>query len=224
MRKDFVFPLNEYLTPQDQQLIRENLVLSDSAAGTVLFDASSCKGILVIISGVVRVYILSESGREITLYRLFENDICTLSISCLMGKLPMQAMIKADTDCKIASISNDVFSDIHERTPEIQKYLLEKMNDRLSDVMWVVEQVAFHAMDCRVGNYLLEKSSSVVYATHEEIAFDLGTAREVVSRMLKYFEKNGYVSLARGKIKITDKEALQKSLEDKDGVSRCKRS
>lgn len=223
MSENFVFPLNEYLSLEDQRLIKQNLVVSDAPAGTVLFDASSCKGILVIITGVVRIYILSESGREITLYRLFENDICTLSISCLMGKLPMQAMIKADTDCKIASISNDIFSDIHERTPQIQKYLLEKMNDRLSDVMWVVEQVAFHGMDSRIGNYLLEQPSTVIYATHEEIAFELGTAREVVSRMLKYFEKNGYVALFRGKLKIIDKKALQRSLEGPGVSSSSKR-
>ena len=185
MKDLFEFPLNKYLSPRDKELVRDNLIITESPAGTVIFDATSCKGILAVVRGVIRVYILSESGREITLYRLFENDICTLSISCIMGKLPLQAMIKADTDCTIASLTNDVFSGIHERTPAVQNYLLEKMNERLADVMWVVEQVAFHGMDRRIGRFLLEQPSSIVYATHEEIAFELGTAREVVSRMLK---------------------------------------
>ncbi len=220
MSDNYDFPLNKLLAPRDRELIRDKLVISEAPSGTVIFDATSCKGILAVIRGVIRVYILSETGREITLYRLFENDICTLSISCLMGKLPMQAMIKADTDCTIASLSNDVFSGIHERTPAVQTYLLEKMNERLADVMWVVEQVAFHGMDRRIGRFLLEQPSTVVYATHEEIAFELGTAREVVSRMLKYFEKNGYITLSRGKLKVIDPKGLTKSIGGLEGGGR----
>ncbi len=220
MNEHYKFPLNKYLSPHDRALVRDNLVITESPAGTVIFDATTCKGILAVVRGVIRVYILSETGREITLYRLFENDICTLSVSCIMGKLPMQAMIKADTDCTIASLSNDVFSGIHERTPAVQTYLLEQMNERLGDVIWVVEQVAFHGMDRRIGRFLLEQPSTVIYATHEEIAFELGTAREVVSRMLKYFEKNGYITLSRGKLKIIDPEGLKKSLGGLEGGGR----
>jgi len=212
------------LSAGDQKIVQDNMIVTQAPAGTVLFDATSCKGILVVISGIVRIYILSESGREITLYRLFKDDICTLSISCLMGKLPMQAMIRADTDCTIGSISNDVFSAIHERTPAVQKYLLEKMNERMADVMWVVEQVTFQGMDKRIGTYLLEQPSSILYVTHEEIAFELGTAREVVSRMLKYFERNGYITLSRGKMKIIDPEGLKKSFGGIDGGGRGRKT
>ena len=206
------FPLDPLLSQEDRIKVRSNLLVSEAPSGTVLFDSTSCKGVLLILSGIVRVYILSESGREITLYRLFENDLCTLSVSCVMGSMPIQAMIKTDTDCRIATLSNDIFSEIHARNPAIQKKMLETMNARLSDVMWVVEQVAFRAMDVRIGEYLLSRPSLVIYATHEEIAAELGTAREVVSRMLKYFEKNGYIELSRGKIKITDLSAFKKSL------------
>jgi len=212
MQKEFEFPLNEYLSASDRDLVRKNLRISDVPAGTVLFDSVSCKGVLVVISGIVRVYIVSEEGREITLYRLFENDVCTLSLSCLMGTMPMQAMIKTDTDCRIASLSNDVFSDIHKKNPEIQNLLLSTMNSRLNDIMWVVEQVTFRGMDRRIGEFLLSRPSPVIYATHEEISAELGTAREVVSRMLKYFEKNGYIELSRGKLKVTDSEGLKKCI------------
>lgn len=208
MHNEYDFPLNAYLTPADQEIVRKNLRISEVPAGTVLFDSTSCKGVLVVISGTVRVYILSEEGREITLYRLFKNDVCTLSVSCLMGTMPMQAMIKTDTDCRIATLSNDIFADIHKHTPELQMLMLSTMNARLNDVMWVVDQVAFKGMDRRIGEFLLMRPSPVVYATHEEIAAELGTAREVVSRMLKYFEKNGYIELARGKLKVTDPEGL----------------
>lgn len=209
---EFEFPLNKYLSPSDVELVRKNMRIQDVEAGTVLFDSTSCKGVLVVISGVVRVYIVSESGREITLYRLFENDVCTLSISCIMGTMPMQAMIKADTDCRIASLSNDIFSVLHEKSPEIQKLMLTTMNTRLNDVMWVVEQVAFRGMDRRIGEFLLTRPSLIIYSTHEEIAAELGTAREVVSRMLKYFEKNGYIELSRGKMKVTDPDGLRKCI------------
>jgi len=212
----FDFPLNKYLSPQDVALVRKNMRIQDVEAGTVLFDSTTCKGVLVVITGVVRVYIVSESGREITLYRLFENDVCTLSISCIMGTMPMQAMIKADTDCRIASLSNDIFSVLHEKSPEIQKLMLSTMNGRLNDVMWVVEQVAFRGMDRRIGEFLLTRPSTIIYSTHEEIAAELGTAREVVSRMLKYFEKNGYIELSRGKLKVTDPAGLRKCIGFED--------
>ncbi len=209
---EFEFPLNKYLSPEDAETVRRNIRIQEVESGTVLFDSTSCKGVLVVISGVVRVYIVSESGREITLYRLFENDVCTLSISCIMGTMPMQAMIKADTDCRIASLSNDIFSVLHEKSPEIQKLMLSTMNARLNDVMWVVEQVAFRGMDRRIGEFLLTRPSPIIYSTHEEIAAELGTAREVVSRMLKYFEKNGYIELSRGKMKVTDSAGLRKCI------------
>lgn len=207
------FPLDPFLSEEDKIKVRANLLVSDFPSGTMLFDSTSCKGVLLVLSGIVRVYMLSESGREITLYRLFENDLCTLSVSCVMGSMPIQAMIQTDTDCRIATLSNDTFSEIHARNPAIQQKMLETMNTRLSDVMWVVEQVAFRAMDVRIGEYLLSKPALIIYATHEEIAAELGTAREVVSRMLKYFEKNGYIDLSRGKIKITDLPAFRKSLK-----------
>ncbi len=214
------FPLDKYMTPEDRELVRRNLRLSDVPSGTVLFDSRTCKGVLVVLSGVVRVYSLSETGREITLYRLFEGDICTLSISCLMGAMPMQAMIKADTDCRIASLSNDVFAGIHAKYPEIQQYLLSTMNARLNDVMWVVEQIAFKGIDRRLGEHLLSRPSPIIYSTHDQIAAEIGSAREVVSRMLKYFEKNGYVELSRGKMKVIDAEGLRKSLGLAEGERR----
>ncbi len=214
------FPLDKYMSPEDRELVRRNLRVSDVPAGTVLFDSSSCKGVLLVLSGVVRVYSVSEVGREITLYRLFEGDICTLSISCIMGSMPMQAMIKTDTDCRIASLSNDVFAGIHAKYPEIQQYLLSVMNARLNDVMWVVEQVAFKGIDRRLGEYLLSRPSTIVYSTHDQIAAEIGSAREVVSRMLKYFEKNGYVELSRGKMKVVDPDGLRRSVGLGDGERR----
>jgi CRP/FNR family transcriptional regulator len=212
MSEEFEFPLNKFLSPADRELVRNRLRVSDVAAGTVLFDSVSCKGVLFVISGIVRVYIMSEAGREITLYRLFAGDLCTLSVSCVMGTMPMQAMVKTDTDCRIALLSNDVFAELHKKSPEIQQMMLSTMNARMNDIMWVVEQVTFRGMDRRIGEYLLSQPSPIIYSTHEEIAAELGTAREVVSRMLKYFEKNGYLELSRGKMKLIDSDGLRRSI------------
>ncbi len=207
------FPLNSFLSTEDRALVARSLRVSEVRAGTVLFDATTCKGVLVVMEGVVRVYSVSDSGREITLYRLFKGDLCTLSISCLMGAMPMQAMIKADTDCRIGSLSNDVFAGIHARYPAIQNHLIATMNARMSDMMWVVEQIAFKGIDRRLGEYLLTRPSPIIYSTHDQIAAEIGSAREVVSRMLKYFEKNGYVELSRGKIKVIDRDGLARSVD-----------
>ncbi len=208
------FPLLQYLDPSDVQLVEKHLVLEEYPAQTTIFDSSSCKGVMAVVSGIVRVYMLSEEGREITLYRLFEGDFCMLSVSCLMGTMPLQAIIRADTNCRLALLSNDIFSGIHRRNPRIQQVLLSTMTSRLADVMWVVEQVAFKGMDRRIGGFLLSQPASVIYATHEAIASELGTAREVVSRMLKYFERNGIISLSRGKLKIIDRPALERLAAD----------
>lgn len=206
------FPLDRYLGAEDRLLVRRRMKVSDVSAGTVLFDSDSCQGVLLVVRGVVRVYMVSESGREITLYRLRDGDLCTLSLSCLRGTMPVQAIVAADTDCRIALLPTDAFAALQERNAGVRELMFETMNERLAEVMWVVDQVTFRGMDRRVGDYLLSRPSPVVYATHEEIAGELGTAREVVSRMLKYFEKNGYIELSRGKLKVIDPEGLRRSL------------
>jgi len=210
MQDTGLFPLLKYLDPPDVHLVENQLVYEEFPAHTTIFDSSSCKGVMAVVSGIVRVYMLSEEGREITLYRLLKDDFCMLSVSCLMGTMPLQAIISADTDCRLALLSNDIFSDIHRRNPRIQQVLLSTMTARLADVMWVVEQVTFKGMDRRIGGFLLAQPASMVYATHEAIASELGTAREVVSRMLKYFERSGFISLSRGKLKIIDRAALER--------------
>jgi CRP/FNR family transcriptional regulator, anaerobic regulatory protein len=205
------FPLDRFLSAEERNSLRANLSFSEYSAGTVFFDSCACKGILFVLRGVVRVLIRSESGREITLYRLFESELCTLSFSCLQGSLPVEAIVKADTDCRIATLPSEYFVNLQKKHPDIKDFLLETMTARLGDVMWVVDQVAFRGMDRRIGEYLLSQPSPVIYSTHEDIAFELGTAREVVSRMLKYFERSGFLELSRGKMRIIDPEGLRKS-------------
>lgn len=202
-------PLDPLLTDEERALISSHAKAFDVPAGTVLFDSSSCKGILWIVSGVVRVFMVSDEGREITLYRLRDGDLCPLSVSCLLGSMPLKALVSAETDARVVTISNDAFARIHEKNAAVQRLMLSTMTARLSDVMWVVDQVVFRGIDRRLAEYLLSRPSALVYATHEEIAAELGTAREVVSRMLKYFEKAGLVSLSRGRVRVVDAAGLR---------------
>lgn len=202
-------PLDSLLTDEERSLVSSHATAFDVTAGTILFDSTSCKGILWIVSGVVRVYMVSDEGREITLYRLQDGDLCPLSVSCLLGSMPLKALVSAETDTRVVTISNDAFARIHERNAAVQRLMLSTMTARLSDVMWVVDQVVFRGIDRRLAEYLLSQPSELVYATHEEIAAELGTAREVVSRMLKYFEKAGLVTLSRGRVRVVDAAGLR---------------
>lgn len=204
------FPFLDLLSLQDKDLFIDNTIISKYEENATLFSSESCKGILLVLSGSVRVYILSDEGREITLYRLHDGDICVLSFSCVLGTMPMQAIVEAQVQSTIAVQNQEIFTQLHAKYPVIQKFVLESMTGRMADVMWILDQVAFRSMDVRVGRYILSKNSRIIYATHDEIAREIGSAREVVSRMLKYFEKNGLIKSQRGKFEICDTEKLRK--------------
>ncbi len=192
-----------------------NIQIHDIEVGETVFDSTVCNGIMLVLEGRFRVYMLSNEGREITLYHLEEGDVSTLSINCITGTMPIKAIVTAEQKSKIAKLNNDFFMELHKESFELQKFVLENMSNQMYDIMWIVEQIAFNAMDKRVATYLISQNSKIIYNTHEEIANNLGTAREVISRMLKYFEKNNIVKLARGKIYIENIDLLQKIIEDK---------
>lgn len=207
------FPMWNQLEPIQQ------LRLSGSAAprtirqGTVIHRGSTdCVGLLLILSGQLRGYILSDEGREITIYRLFERDICLLSASCIMNSIQFEITIEAEKDTEVLIIPPDVYKEVMEQSAPIANYTREIMSSRFSDVMWLIEQVMWKSMDRRLAAFLLEESalegSSVLTLTHEKIGNHMGTAREVVTRMLRYFQSDGMVKLTRGKVEITDAAGL----------------
>ena len=165
------------LTPGQQNRMLEQLQERQVRKGTVLHSGSEdCTGLLLIKSGQLRAYILSEEGREITIYRLFDRDLCLFSASC------------------VANYTNEI------------------MSARFSEVMWLMEQIMWKSMDRRVAAFLLEEaaieSTSRLNITHETIANHLGTHREVVTRMLRYFQGEGMVKLSRGVIELLDEQKL----------------
>lgn len=202
-------PFYGKLNKEEQSLLNNSIYLKNFTKGTVMHAGrDDCSGLFLIEEGVIRAYILSESGKEVTLYRLFSRDICIFSASCIMKNISFDIFVEAITDTKAYIIPTDVFNILQKNSLAVSDYTNQLISSRFSDVMWVLEQTLFSSFDKRLAGFLLEMSeieeSDVLAITHEQIARNLGTAREVVSRMLKYFEENGYISMNRKAIKLVD--------------------
>lgn len=176
--------------------------------------SNECVGVLLIKHGELRTYLLSESGKEVTLFRLGGGEACILSASCLLSNITFDVFIDAQQDTEVLLISSTVFAHLQNNNLHVENFALHLAADRFSDVMWAMEQILFMSFDVRLAVFLLDEISKTsednLTLTHEQIAKLIGSAREVVSRMLKYFEKEGIVRLHRGGVEIVDKPALRK--------------
>ena len=209
-----VFPVWDKLPKQQQDRLLDSLITRSVKKGTVLHNGSmDCTGLLLIQSGQLRAYMLSEEGREITLYRLFDMDMCLFSASCIMRSIQFEVTIEAEKDTDLWVIPAEVYQDIMEASAPVANYTNELMASRFSEVMWLMEQVMWKSLDKRVAAFLLEEASiegsSVLKITHEAIANHLGTHREVITRMLRYFQSEGMVRLSRGMVRLLDEDRLR---------------
>ena len=208
------FPVWKKLTPAQQNQISGRIIYQKVKKVTVIHSSRmECTGLLVIKSGQLRAYSLSEEGREITLYRLFDMDMCLFSASCMMRSIQFEIVIQAEKDTELWVIPAEIYKKVMEESAPVANFTNEIMASRFSDVMWLIEQIMWKSMDKRIAAFLLEESSiddtDQLKITHETIANHLGTHREVVTRMLRYFQQEGMVKLSRGTIELTDKEILQ---------------
>jgi len=209
-----VFPFWGSISETD----RDNLMRSTQCVhfdrGTNIHDGGECTGIIIIKRGTLRIYILSEDGKEITLYRLFAGDVCVLSASCVLNSITFDVFIDAEEDSDCVIVGGCAFAELSERSPEVKIYALEAALVRFSDVMWVMQQILFMSLDKRLAIFLLDEISKrggdTVRLTHEQIAKYIGSAREVVTRMVKYFVSEGLVESSRGGIRILDKSRLRR--------------
>jgi len=167
----------------------------------------------VIISGQLRGYILSDEGRELTIYRLFDRDICVLAAACMMNSIQFEIFIEAEKDTEFWLIPPDIFKQLMESSAPAANFTTEIMSARLSETMWLMEQVMWRSMDKRIAAFLLEEcaieGSLQLKITHEGIANHLGTHREVVTRMLRFFQSEGLVELSRGTVTVKDEKRLR---------------
>lgn len=208
------FPIWDRLTAAQQGRILSRLSERSVEKGTILHNGTAdCAGLLLVRSGQLRAYILSEEGREITLYRLFDRDICLFSASCVMRSIQFDVTISAEKDTDLWIIPAEVYRQLMEESAPLSNYTNELMAGRFSEVMWLIEQVMWRSMDQRVAAFLLEESAiegtNRLPITHETIANHLGTHREVVTRMLRYFQNEGMVKLSRGVVELTDEAKLK---------------
>ena len=202
------------LTDVQRNMLKQSIVKKQFTAGESMHSNSeNCSGLFLLQSGQVRAYIISESGKEITLYRLFERDVCIFSASCMMKNIAFDIFIEVEKDTEAYLIPTIIFRTLSKESLAVQAFTNELMASRFSEVMWIMEQALFVSFDKRLANFLIEQinieESSTLAITHEKIANNLGTAREVVTRMLKYFQSEGMVALNRGSIEILDREKLE---------------
>ena len=214
MEFSFYFPIWNQLDDAQKKLLQQSAVFRQVRKGTVLPNGSeNCNGLLLLGSGQLRAYILSDEGREITIYRLLAHDICLFSASCIMNSIQFEISVEAEKDTAFWIIPADIYKKLMLESAAVSNYTNEVMATRFSDVMWLMEQVLWKSFDKRLAEFLLEESnlegSLVLKTTHEAIGNHLGNPREVVTRMLRYFQSEGMVHLARGTIEITDKGKLE---------------
>ncbi|WP_342756826.1 Crp/Fnr family transcriptional regulator [Kineothrix sedimenti] len=197
---------------QKDKIIKNTSVVryqKDSSIHTADLD---CVGLLLPKTGTLRVYILSEEGREVTLYRIRSGSVCILSAACVLQSITFDVSIDAVTDCELLQLDSAVFLSIMQENIYMEAFAYKKATERFSDAMWAMQQILFMSFDRRLALFLLDETSKTgsqsLRMTHEEIAKYMGSAREVVSRMLKYFSSEGLVRLSRGEILITDHKKL----------------
>ena len=181
--------------------------------GTVLFDENSaCQAFPMVLDGSVRVVKSAPSGRELQLYRVLPGESCILSTGCMMGNAPYSATGIAESDLTLVALPPHLFHKLLGEHAPFRNYVFGLFTERIADLMQLVEAVAFHKLDQRLAALLLGKGK-VVHATHQQLADELGSVREIVSRLLKTFAERGLVSLGREEIELVDPVALRQIAE-----------
>ena len=208
-----LFPFWDKLSSAEQKLLCDNTTSTTYKKNQIVHDGSRCTGVILVKSGCLRTYLLSDDGKEVTIYRLRKSNICMLSASCVLNSITFDVFIEAEEDTDILLINGQIFSGVAERNAPMKIYALETAVSRFSDVMWIIQQILFMSLDKRLALYLLEESiekdSLTIKITHDQIARNLGSAREVISRMLKYFVAEGLIQSNRGEIKILNLEKIK---------------
>ena len=207
-------PFWNKLTKEQQQRIADLIEFRQIKKGTHIHDSSAdCLGLVIVRSGQLRAYILSEDGREITISRLTQYDVSLLSASCVMPDMQFNVMIEAEKDSEFWSIPACMFRNLVDESLAVSNYSRSLLSSNFSELMWLMEQIMWKSFDKRLAAFLLEETqleeSDTLRITHEKIANHMGTAREVVTRMLRYFQSEGMVHLTRGTIEIADKKKLE---------------
>ena len=209
------FPIWDKMTRDHQNRIAQVIDFQKIKKGTIIHDGSpDCLGMLLVKSGQLRAYLLNEEGREITICRFFEMDICLFTAACVMPNMQFDIFIEAEKDTEIWIIPACLYKNLMDESLVVANYAHNLITNHFSELMWLMEQIMWRSFDKRLAKFLLEESvleeSDSLKITHEKIANHMGTAREVVTRMLRYFQSEDMIRLTRGTVDIKDRKRLEK--------------
>ena len=209
-----LLPFWSSLSDDEKETVQQRSVVRPYAKGTVINNCNNeCLGMILVLSGEIRTYLLSDEGREVTLFRLYSNDLCVLSASCVISQITFETQMIAQQDTEALIIPVSVIAALKERNIYVRCFLYELATKRFSDVMWAMQQILFKGLDRRLAEFLVAEAertgSNVIRMTHEQIAQHISSAREAVARMIKHFTEDGLVEVKRGTITLLDVDALK---------------
>lgn len=207
-------PFWKLLTDSEKELVQQNAVIRLYEKGTRVYSSErECLGMLFVMQGEMRTYLLSEEGREVTLFRIYPNDLCVLSASCVISQISFDTQMSAQKDTEALMIPPNIVLLLKEKNLSVRCFLYELATKRFSDVMWAMQQILFKRLDQRLALFLMQESqrlgTDTIHMTHEQIAQQISSAREAVARMLKQFSEDGLVELKRGAIRLLDQKGLK---------------
>lgn len=207
------------LTEEERALAISSARFEEYKKGQLVHNCTgSCVGLVLVTSGLLRTYLISQEGREITLFRQSQGQVCILAASCVIRQITFCSLISAETDTRVLIVSAHAFKQLAESNIHVQCYMYKLATERFSDAIFAMEQMLFMGFDRRLAIFLQEVSTSTgssrIDMTHEQIAKNTGSAREVVTRMLKRFAEEGILELRRGTVVIKDGKKLKKLAQE----------
>ena len=210
-------PFWAYLAQEQKNLLLDQIrQVSYKSGEAVISEQNNCLGVLFILHGILRVYLLAEDGRQITIYRLHAGEPCVLAASCALTAITFDVQIDAEEDCELLLLPTSVFSRLMEENIYMEAFAYRLTTEHFSSVMGAMERIFFMTLEQRVAAFLIDESAELgspsVPFTQEKLAMAIGSAREAVSRILNQFSKEKSVALSRGCIQLLDKNALHQKL------------
>ena len=212
-----LYPFWELLTEKQKSYIEQYCYQETYQKGMLIHRSKdSCKGLITVLSGQLRTFLMSDEGREVTLFRVNGGEVCVLSTTSLMDSIEYDVLIEPTEKTEVLILPTDCLNHILADNPHMELFLYKTAAERFSEVMWTIQQILFQHIDQRVAAFLWDEyvrsKELTLCLTHDEIARNIGSAREVVSKALKYLAENGLIELKRGKIVIIDIEKLKSFL------------
>jgi CRP/FNR family transcriptional regulator len=205
-----LYPVLVSLAPSQFDKFFAGAQVLEVPAGTVMFDEhQACNGFPMLLEGAIKVAKVAHSGREIVLYRVLPGESCILTSSCLLGNSPCKARGVAETRLRLVVLPGAQFGRLLEHHPPFRSDIFQLFGERMTDLMQLVEAVAFQKLDQRMAAHLLGKGKTL-HTTHQALADELGSVREIVTRLLRSFEDHGWIELSREQIEIRDATALRR--------------